>query len=196
MIEQRHITTELRAVRLPDDTVNIGGIAVPFDQWQDIGGVFHERIDASAFRDTLSDDDQVLLMSHGGEPIARRSTGTLSLVPGKDGLELSAQIDTRDPDSQKAAVKIERGDFGGLSIGFVALREQWDEQKSKVPSRTILSAELREVSLVAFPAYGDTTIGLRSLEASRRDRKAYNSPHYETELRRAWLSHQKLRHRF
>jgi phage head maturation protease len=55
-----------------------------------------------------------------------------------------------------------------MSFGFRVTKETWDET-GEVPVRTIQAVELFEVSAVAWPAYEDTTIGLRSLEAARAE---------------------------
>ena len=43
--------------------------------------------------------------------------------------------------------------------------------------RTIQALDLREVSVVAFPAYDDTSIAMRSLEKSREMTKAERAEH-------------------
>jgi phage head maturation protease len=42
----------------------------------------------------------------------------------------------------------------------------WDDTVSP-PTRTILAVDLREVTITADPAYTDTEIGLRALEAAK-----------------------------
>jgi len=55
-----------------------------------------------------------------------------------------------------------------MSFGFRVTKETWDET-GDVPVRTIEKLNLLEVSAVAWPAYDDTTIGLRSLDAARAE---------------------------
>jgi hypothetical protein len=67
-------------------------------------------------------------------------------------------------------VSIERGDVSGMSIGFIARRQEWDDTQEP-PLRTIHEAELLDVSAVTFPAYPTTEVGLRSLESVRAARQ-------------------------
>ena len=65
-----------------------------------------------------------------------------------------------------------RGDLGGMSFGFRAIRDSWDGDL-----RTLHEVELHEISVVqAFPAYTDTNVALRS-----RVRVAH------LDWRKAWL---------
>ncbi|HRN61104.1 MAG TPA: HK97 family phage prohead protease, partial [Luteimonas sp.] len=53
----------------------------------------------------------------------------------------------------------QRGDIGGVSMGFRAVRDSWSGDL-----RTLHEVELHEISIVsAHPAYADTTVTLRSL---------------------------------
>jgi phage head maturation protease len=53
-----------------------------------------------------------------------------------------------------------------------------------MPVRTIQAVDLYEVSAVAFPAYDDTSIALRSLEDDREARKAIGKRNSEAAERR------------
>lgn len=146
----------------------IGGYAAVFNSETDIGGYFREVIAPGAFRDTLSGDVRALIDHNSGRVIGRTTAGTLRL--SEDSTGLACEIDLPETtDAQDLATLIERGDISGMSFGFEVTKQTWDET-GPVPVRTIEAVNLFEVSVVAFPAYPDTTIAMRSLEAARRDR--------------------------
>jgi phage head maturation protease len=54
-----------------------------------------------------------------------------------------------------------------MSFGFTRAKQEWDETVDP-PHRTILEADLYEITYTPFPAYPDTEVGLRSLETARK----------------------------
>lgn len=156
---------ELRA----DDgePVRVEGYAAVFNERADIGGYFIEMFAPGAFSEALTRDDVVFLANHAGLPMARTSSGTLSLSEDERGLMMSTELDAEDPDVCCIVPKMRRGDLNKMSIAFISEREEWDET-GDVPVRRILQAGLRDVSIVNFPAYDGTDIGLRSLDAFRQ----------------------------
>ena len=159
-------------VRADDGAMVARGYAALFNSEADIGGYFREVIAPGAFRETLKNDDIRALIDHDtGRVIGRSSAGTLRLKEDDKGL--SVEIDLPDTtDGRDLAVQLERGDISGMSFGFIVRHDEWDET-SDPPTHTIHAVDLLEVSAVAFPAYGDTEIALRSLENARTvNRKA------------------------
>lgn len=146
------------------------GYAALFNSETDIGGYFREVIAPGAFTDTLKTSDVRALIDHDtGRIIGRSSAGTLRLNEDEKGLYV--EIDLPDTtDGRDLAVQMERGDISGMSFGFRVTHDEWDEA-TDIPTRTIHAMDLIEVSAVAFPAYDDTEIGLRSLDRARQDRQ-------------------------
>jgi HK97 family phage prohead protease len=52
-----------------------------------------------------------LLLNHDGLPLARTTSGTLKLREDKRGLHFEADLDPNDPDVQRIAPKVQRGDL-------------------------------------------------------------------------------------
>ena len=50
--------------------------------------------------------------------------------------------------------------------------------------RTIIEAELYEITYTAFPAYPDTEVGMRSLEHARNEMRQHNKTGAQTRLAR------------
>lgn len=152
-------------VRADSDKRTLVGYAAKFDRLADIGGYFQEKIAPGAFADAITGDIRALVDHDPGRVIGRSKSGTLRLA--EDGTGLRVEIDVPDTsDGNDLWVLVERGDISGMSFGFRVTKETWDET-GETPVRTIHKLELHEVSAVAWPAYEDTTIGLRSLEAAR-----------------------------
>jgi uncharacterized protein len=166
------------------------GYAAPFNVWTDIGGYFRERIAPGAFEKTLKQRDVVALHSHDvGRVVGRTSSGTLRLREDANGLAYENDLpDTTD--GRDLAVQIERKDITGNSFGFIATRQEWDDTKDP-PERTILEAELWEITYTAFPQYPDTEVGIRSLEGARQERREHNKTGASARIsaRRARMAH-------
>jgi uncharacterized protein len=160
-------------VRAADGALNVEGYAAVFNQVADIGGYFREQIAPGAFRDAIGRDDVVFLINHDGLPLARTRSGTLKLSEDDHGLKIKTRLDPDDPDVARIVCKMKRGDLDKMSFAFWSEREEWDET-AEVPLRTVMQARLHDVSIVTTPAYEGTEIGLRSLEAFRREARAKN----------------------
>lgn len=160
-------------VRAVDDGLNVEGYAAVFNQVTDIGPYFREKIAPGAFREAIGRDDVVFLINHDGLPLARTRSGTLTLSEDDHGLKIKTRLDPSDPDVARIVGKMQRGDLDKMSFAFWAEREEWDET-ADVPLRTVMQARLHDVSIVTTPAYDGTEIGLRSLEAFRREARAQN----------------------
>ena len=134
------------------------GLAAPFDSETRIAD-FRERIAPGAFARTLAEHRDILaLVNHDpGRVLGRTRSGSLSLAETAAGLEYRIAL----PDTtigRDLRTLAERGDLGGVSMGFVATRDSWAGDL-----RTLHEVELFEVSIVqAHPAYSDTTVSLRS----------------------------------
>lgn len=146
----------------------ISGHAAVFDQLsEDLGG-FRERIAKGAFERTLRDGADVRgLFNHDPNIILGRSTaGTLRLKEDITGL--LTEIDP--PDTQFARdlmISVRRGDITQMSFGFFTKQDKWDKVDGGWV-RTLLDAELFDVSLVTYPAYPQTDVAVRSLDAARK----------------------------
>lgn len=165
-LERRAISSkpELRA---GDSGKTAAGYAALFNSRADIGGYFSEIILPGAFADTIKSADVRALIDHDtGRVIGRSSAGTLRLK--EDDTGLAVEIDLPDTgDGRDLAVQLQRGDISGMSFGFAVTHDEWDET-GPIPVRTIHKVDLFEVSAVAWPAYDDTSIALRSLDQARK----------------------------
>jgi len=153
-------------IRAEGDTISVSGYAAVFNSETIIGGSYREQIAPGAFADAIGRDDVMFLINHDGLPMARTKSGTLNLAEDERGLYMSAELDSSDPDVRAIVPKMKRGDLDKMSFAFSPEIQSWDDS-GDMPLRTIRQASLYDVSIVTYPAYQDTDIGLRSLSEFR-----------------------------
>ena len=125
-------------------------------------GYFTEVIRPGAFQRAISErqDVRALLDHDSGKIIARTKAGNLTLSEDNTGLRVQlAPIDT--PDGKAAIEWVRSGVVDGFSFGFETISDRWSTRDGK-NYRELLDVNLFEVSLVAFPAYPGTSVGIRS----------------------------------
>lgn len=168
-----NIGLEVRAASEGETGRTAHGYAALFNSEADIGGYWKETIAPGAFSKSLAERDVLAVHSHDtGRVVGRLKAGTLSLREDSKGLAFENQLpDTTD--GRDLIVQIDRGDIAGMSFGFVATRQEWDETVDP-PHRTITEARLYEITYTPMPQYDDTSVGLRSLEHARNERREHN----------------------
>lgn len=153
-------------MRADDGSVGVSGYAAVFEERANIGDFFEEVIDAGAFDAALSRPDDVrLLIGHEGLPLARTGARTMTLSTDSRGLKFASDLVASDPDVARILPKMERGDLREMSFGFRVMRQEWDDT-GDLPLRRVLEVELFEISIVTFPAYVSTEVGLRAMRSA------------------------------
>jgi HK97 family phage prohead protease len=170
------------ALEKRDDTAErLVGYAAVFGVETDIGGYFREMVAKGAFSEALKRDDIHALYNHDYQHvIGRKKAGTLSISEDDHGL----RVEITPPNTQIARDLMENiraGNVDQMSFAFSMQGglQEWDET-GDIPLRTIKQVgELFEVSVVPRGAYPTTEIGLRSLEAHRKDsaKTGYSTRH-------------------
>ena len=169
-------SVEIRA--LPEDEGGgaiIWGLAIPYNCESEEMYGFREIVAPGAFKESLGGDIRCLWNHETGKPLGRTTNGTLTLRDAQEGLAYECKL----PETswgKDAKESISRGDVTGMSFGFVVRRDDWAYPKdSDVVVRTILEAELFEVSPVTFPAYPDSVAEARSKLLEEGKKKAQES---------------------
>jgi uncharacterized protein len=166
-VQERRVTPngDMRAVN-KGTAKTIFGYAALFApvQTQDMGG-WREEVHPNAFDRCLRNSpDVVALFNHDSNtlPLARTTSGTLRLSIDDRGLRY--ELDTPDTNlGRDLSVLLNRGDIHQSSYGFICLSESWRNDIDGTPIRTVLDADLIDVSPVVFPATLTTTSGTRSI---------------------------------
>lgn len=173
--EQRTFEIEALELRAGDGQQPlIAGYAVVFDSWSEVmtdgrGRPFIERFAPGAFDRALSAGPDIrALWNHNPDfPLGRVRNNTLRISKDKRGV----RFDLTPPDTswgRDAIESIRRGDVSGVSFAFSTRRDgtadTWDKPGADgVAQRTVLDADLYEVSPVTFPAYPASSVGVRSV---------------------------------
>jgi hypothetical protein len=128
---------------------------------------FREKFQEGAFDEYLSSGgDTKFLVDHDtGKVMGRSKKGTLTLASDAAGLKYSLQIPTTNLGND-AYEDVRAGNKEYISVGFKMLSENWDESDEANIVRTIIKANLPEISLTAWPAYEQTTAAARSIDAA------------------------------
>ncbi|ERT11883.1 HK97 family phage prohead protease [Photorhabdus temperata] len=141
---------------------------------------FVEQFAPTAFNASLTSGADVrALYEHDHMNLLGRTTsGTLQLAEDATGL----RFELIPPDTQlgrDVLTLVERGDISGISFGFRSLKDHWDIDQSPYV-RTVLEAELREITVTSLPAYPESGVEIakRSLNAAKP---------CDADLRHYWL---------
>lgn len=164
--EVRHLAVaELRVLEQDGEQPKIEGYAAVFNKLsEDLGG-FRERVEPGAFTCTIKTDDIRALVDHDPSRIlGRNRAGTLSLSEDDRGL----RVVIKPPDTtigRDTITTLKRGDVNGMSFGFRVKPggQRWFIEDGE-EIRSLSDVELQDVSVVAYPAYLDTDVAVRSLE--------------------------------
>lgn len=129
-----------------------------------IMGLFVEQFAAGAFDRAISEKQDVrALVNHDPAKIlGRTKAGTLRLSSDRKGL--AVEIDPPGATYAGDVVEsIERGDVDQMSIAFRVKREEWVQGGGGdgFDLRIVRDVDLFDVSPVTFPAYEDTSVGVK-----------------------------------
>jgi len=150
----------------------IAGYAAKFNVRSKKLGWFYEKIDQGAFARSLSDKVVKALFNHDSScPLGSTKNGTLSL--SEDDIGLRCQITLPNTTAGKDTYEsIKRGDIDGMSFSFYTIDDNWSTDDQGNDIRTLREVDLIEVSPVTFPAYPQTSIGLRSYDEIFKEHQA------------------------
>lgn len=164
--ERRIVVGELRAIGA-DGKTKIAGHAAKFDVLsEDLGG-FRERIAPGAFAKSIQSSDIRALWNHDANIVlGRNKSGTLRLAEDVAGLHYEVDVPETQLVRDMVLAPIARGDVNQCSFGFYTVSDKWAKVDGEWV-RTLLEAELFDVSPVTYPAYPQTDVAVRSLKAAQ-----------------------------
>ena len=171
---------EVRSLEGESETQSkvVGGYVVKYNQNSEVmtdrwGDKFVEVIAENAFVKSLETKSQKALWNHNTDLVLGSvKSGTLTLF--NDNIGLRCEINLPDTQAGEDAYQsIKRGDVDGMSFGFRCTNNNWDIvviNDEEVYKRTILEADLIEISPTTFAAYPDSEINCRSLESFKSEK--------------------------
>lgn len=181
---ERRAWAECRA-EASDNGRKIRGYGIVFNSMSvDLGG-FREIIAADAVDRTLNEglDVRALVDHDSAKVIGRTRSGTLRLRKDSRGLAVEIEPDDEISYARDIMRAVARGDVSGMSFAFRVIEDEWNYD-SKTPIRTVTDMRVSEVSIVTFPAYQTTDVGVaqRSLQAFQAAQASHSIA-----WRRKWL---------
>jgi HK97 family phage prohead protease len=169
-------------------------LSVPLGYWYK----FREKFRAGAFDEYLNaGNDTKFLVDHDtGKILGRSKKGTLTLRSDPTGLWYSLEIPNTSL-GQDAHEDVRTGNKDGISVGFKMLAEEWDESDETNVIRTVIKANLPEISLTAWPAYEQTSASTRSIDDAYKQYRESKTPapDFENQNRRDRLDFILKRHK-
>ena len=150
------------------------------------GDIIVEQISSGAFDDSLKNRDVVGLWSHDtSQVLGNTKSGSLRIDNSKSELRFELDIPNTSVGND-AWELIKRGDVDGVSFGMKVTKDKWSSEKreddTKIYKRSILNAELFEISPVAFPAYPANEVSARSLEDYKEQEKRASNEYRKRKL--------------
>jgi hypothetical protein len=171
-VERRTLEFEDFDLREEGGELRFDGIAAVTGKWTELFPGMRERIAKGAFRKALSGSHDVrLLVDHDSSKVLARSTkkdgpGSLKLNEEARGLRARAVFsDTTVARDTATLLRDEVVNQMSFAWPYGATRDTIEETEAGDLERTINEfKELRDVSVVTYPAYPTTSASMRSLE--------------------------------
>lgn len=147
-----------------DDDKKIRGYAALFNVETELYPGVREKIAPGAFRNALWKSDIRLLLNHDpNHVLGRNKSKTLTVFEDEKGLQFEANL----PESRGDVLEsIKRGDIDQCSFAFrIEKQERQDFDDGTVLFTIIEAKEVADVSVVTYPAYESTSVGLKANHA-------------------------------
>ena len=140
------------------------GVAMRYGDRAEISSGLFERFEAGAFGADVAKSSVIVNRQHDRAAPLGRAGGLLRLSDSPTELRAELTLPTTR-DGEDVAELVRQGVLRGFSIEFRAKVDRIETGNTRV----IESAELRGLSVVDDPAYGDSILALRArIEGSRR----------------------------
>ena len=130
-----------------------------------------EEVAPGSLDNTLDNDVRALVNHDANLVLGRTKNKTLELRVDEKGLWASVEVNENDGDALNVYERLKRGDVDQCSFGFKILKEDEEIRDDGTIKVTIREMELREVSIVTFPAYGETSVQARMKQAEQIEKR-------------------------
>ncbi len=154
----------------------IRGVGAVMGQPTDIGGMFKEIIDPKAFDDVdLSEvkgffNHDLNSKALTSNLIPLEKLGGMEITIKDNQVIVDQHLNLKRTDANDLYLGIQDGVFNGMSFMFGVAEDEWSDLDTNYPTRTIKRIDpVIEFSVVNYPAYKQTSIGLRSVESAETD---------------------------
>ena len=149
-----------------DGNLYIEGYFAVYNSRYDLWDGAYETIAPGAFDGQINGDVRALVNHDSTLVLGRTTAGTLTLRTDDKGLWGSIIVNQEDQDAMNLYERVKRGDVSQCSFGFDILDQDVTYEDGEPTVWTIKKVRLYEVSVVTFPAYQDTSVGVRKKDYS------------------------------
>ena len=124
--------------------------------------------------------------------LGREQSGTMTVTFDEIGARYECPFDAADPDHQRVAAKVKRGDVDGSSFWFY-IETETPRTENDVTIYEVTKVRVKEMGPVTFPAYEATTAETRDAHIARRKeaieakRKAASQAEADQRSRQLWM---------
>ena len=153
-----------------NEELRIEGYFVVYDDETMLWDGVYEKIDRNAFEGELNKDIRALVGHDREKVLGRVKNNTLTLRSDEKGLWGSILINKDDPEAFSLYQKVKRGDIDQCSFGFIPTEEE-RESRANGELFIVKRCKLIEVSVVAFPAYENTSVSARKKAFEEEEKK-------------------------
>ena len=183
--------------RFEADETNSGrirGVPIVKEVFTDIGGMFRELIRSNAISPNVLMTEIKLFENHnihGSKAMANsliplEKLGGMEFKQYDDIIEMEANLNLKRTDSNDLYLAIQDKSMNGMSFMFHIAKETWDFTDPDYPTRYIEEIdEILEVSVVNFPAYKQTSVGVRSIESTEIDSSVLEEARHQNKIKRS-----------
>lgn len=157
----RYADIEIRSAN--EETRTVAGVAAVFNREQPMGW-YTESIDEHAF-DGADMSETILNFNHNDDIVlAGVKNGSLQLEARSDGLHVDDARIINTTQGNDVLTLLREGLIDKMSFAFTVDEDEWEVRDGKDYRRITKIGKLFDVSLVVFPAYPQTYVGLRKAD--------------------------------
>lgn len=168
---------ELREVHQEEDSLILEGYIAKFDIETELFDGYFEKIDRSAFDETISDGHNIFLIYHHNYEniLASTRNNTLILTVDEIGLRFKAIINKELSYANDVYTLVKSGEVRGCSFGFRINEEDYTYNADNDTLHSVLKrVSIYEGTITPIPAYENTEVfaresNLKELEKNKLD---------------------------
>lgn len=150
----------------------IEGYFVVFGQETELWPGVYEEVDLRALDDSLKTNNVLCLDNHDTRIVlGSTDSKTLELKTDNHGLYGKVKLDLEDPFAKSAFRKVSTGKVKGCSFGFNIINEEIENRDDGTVKFILREADMKEVSITAFPAYPTTEISARKQDIKQHEKR-------------------------
>lgn len=157
----RYADIEIRSA--DEQTRTVAGVAAVFNREQPMGW-YTESIDEHAFDETDM-SDTILNFNHNDDIVlAGVKNGSLQLEVREDGLHVTEARIVGTTQGNDVLTLVREGLIDKMSFAFTVDEDEWETRDGRDFRKITKIGRLFDCSLVTFPAYPQTYVGLRKAD--------------------------------